>query len=252
MRTLSLAIVLLFADSVAAMSQSAQEVFQQANEAYRAGKFADAIASYESILNQGLASAELYYNLGNAYYRSNATSKAILSYERALRLQPGDGDIRTNLALTNLRVADHIEPVPELFVYQWTRAAASWMSVRSATMLVVFGWALLFCSLATMFVVIRVEVIRWLRWSALAGGVCLIAFGLVLGAQMWVRSAGEYAIVTGPVVTAKSSPDDQSVDAFVIHEGLKVRVSDQLSDWSKIILADGKVGWIKSSQCEQI
>jgi len=54
------------------------------------------------------------------------------------------------------------------------------------------------------------------------------------------------------VVTAKTSPDIQSLDAFVIHEGLKVRLSDSVAGWVKILLADGKIGWVRAEDCERI
>ncbi|TSA20631.1 hypothetical protein D4R75_07265, partial [bacterium] len=60
------------------------------------------------------------------------------------------------------------------------------------------------------------------------------------------------AIVTASVSTVKTSPDAQSLDAFVIHEGLKVTLSDSVGEWVKIVLADGKVGWIRSQDCERI
>jgi uncharacterized protein YgiM (DUF1202 family) len=42
------------------------------------------------------------------------------------------------------------------------------------------------------------------------------------------------------------------VDAFVIHEGAKVKLTDLVGDWVKITLVDGKVGWIPADQCERI
>jgi tRNA modification GTPase len=42
------------------------------------------------------------------------------------------------------------------------------------------------------------------------------------------------------------------VQGRVIHEGLKVKLSDAVGDWVKIVLADGKVGWIRSQECERI
>ncbi len=68
-----------------------------ANTAYVNGDYAGAIAIYESILDRGLASARLYYNLGNAYFKEDRTGKAILFYRRALRLRPGNEDVRHNL-----------------------------------------------------------------------------------------------------------------------------------------------------------
>jgi len=54
------------------------------------------------------------------------------------------------------------------------------------------------------------------------------------------------------VVTAKTSPDAQSLDAFVAHEGLKVKLSDAVGEWMKIVLPDGKVGWIRAQDCKRI
>ena len=59
-------------------------------------------------------------------------------------------------------------------------------------------------------------------------------------------------IIVEQVVTVKSSPEPNSTDAFVIHEGLKVNLEDKLDTWVKIRLADGKVGWIENNLVKQI
>ena len=59
-------------------------------------------------------------------------------------------------------------------------------------------------------------------------------------------------VIVDQVVTVKSSPDPQSTDSFIIHEGLKVNLEDNLDNWVKIRLADGKVGWIKNSFVKRI
>lgn len=50
----------------------------------------------------------------------------------------------------------------------------------------------------------------------------------------------------------KSSPDEKGTDVFVLHRGVKVEITDELSDWVKIRLADGKVGWMKKEMMEVI
>ena len=57
----------------------------------------------------------------------------------------------------------------------------------------------------------------------------------------------KYGIVVDPVVVTKFSPDQNSKDAFIVHEGLKVKAEDNLSNWIKIKLIDGKVGWLKKN-----
>lgn len=51
-------------------------------------------------------------------------------------------------------------------------------------------------------------------------------------------------------VIVKSSPDYSSKDSFQIHEGLKVRIEDNVDDWVKIRLDDGKIGWITEKVSE--
>lgn len=61
----------------------------------------ESIAAYEKLLQGGVESAALYYNLGNAYYRTGKIAASILNYERALKLDPNNKDAKYNLELVN-------------------------------------------------------------------------------------------------------------------------------------------------------
>ena len=50
-----------------------------------------------------------------------------------------------------------------------------------------------------------------------------------------------------PTVMVKSSPNESSVDLFVLHEGTKVEVMEESESWLKIKIANGSVGWMPSS-----
>jgi SH3-like domain-containing protein len=54
------------------------------------------------------------------------------------------------------------------------------------------------------------------------------------------------AIVFEATLAVKSSPEDSGIDLFVIHEGLKVEVIDELTGWREIKIANGSKGWVKS------
>ncbi len=73
--------------------------FQDAASAYSKGNYEQAIKGFESLTLEGGVSAPLLYNLGNSYAQTGQIGKAILNYERALRLTPGDSDVRGNLEL---------------------------------------------------------------------------------------------------------------------------------------------------------
>ena len=235
-----------------ASAQTAIDEFERGNMLYRDGKFDQAASSYESILRQGLASAPLYFNLGNSYYRMGRLAPAILAYERALRLQPNDPDISHNLNLLTYKTVDRIEPLPELFFVQWLRSISVLIPLHTTTWLFSSCWFALFGGFALLYLFNAAPVLRFLRGLIILSGIALLPLALLLATQAADSQNRTDAIVMASVVTAKTSPDNQSVDAFVVHEGLKVRLGDSVGEWMKIILPDGKVGWIRSGDCERI
>jgi SH3-like domain-containing protein len=60
------------------------------------------------------------------------------------------------------------------------------------------------------------------------------------------------AIVFKPSVTVKASPDEESVNLFVIHEGTKVYILDKLGNWYEVRIDNGSVGWIPQETVEVI
>lgn len=237
---------------VVLLSQPADESFERGNALFREGNFAEAAAAYETILAQGVASAEVYFNLGNAYYRTGEIGRAILNYERAAGLSPGDPDIEHNLELANLRTLDRLERVPEIFLISWLRALASLLPFSVLVIIVALSWIVFFLALAVMNLAVGITVGSWMRWTVLGAIVLLVLFGSLVLVQVLERSGHDEAIVLAKVVTAKASPDSESADAFVIHEGLKMKLGDQVGEWVKITLSDGKVGWIRSGEFERI
>ena len=61
------------------------------------------------------------------------------------------------------------------------------------------------------------------------------------------------AIVLDDEVSVQSAPsDDLALQVFTIHEGTKARIDQQSGDWAEIVLADGKVGWVRVELLEII
>lgn len=87
--------------------------FEDGNTAYDEGNYEQAMTFYNSIVEAGMESADLYYNMGNTYYKMKDYPHAILYYEKALKLNPGDEDTRVNLEIANLAVVDKINPIPQ-------------------------------------------------------------------------------------------------------------------------------------------
>ena len=226
--------------------------FAKANELYLEGSYEEAIMIYEEIVLSGYHSAELYYNLGNAYYRSNKITPAILNYARARLLSPGDEDISFNLELARMHVRDRIEELPDFFLNRWWKdardfmSADAWASVTAAT----FIFSLLFLSVFLMSasVVIK-KIFFWL--AVIVFFLSVMSFSLGLDQRNHIRNHNS-AIVFSPAVSVKSSPDINSTDLFVIHEGTKVWVEDSIGNWRAVRLSDGNKGWLQQDAIEMI
>lgn len=224
----------------------------EADSAYAAGRYQEAIKEYESLLKQGV-SADLYYNLGNAYYRSEDITRAVLNYERAFLLSPGDKDIRHNLQMARSRTIDKITPETEFFFVTWLRALVNVMSVDA--------WAK--TALATLALAIMLALVYlfanvvWLRKLGFFGGllllICFLLSNVFASLQKQELMQRRGAIVIDAAVNIKSTPSDNGTDLFILHEGTRVDIIDnQMQKWKQVRVADGKEGWVEAKQIEMI
>ena len=70
---------------------------------------------------------------------------------------------------------------------------------------------------------------------------------------MKAYSRADSAVVMKPAAPVKSSPSElSSKNLFVLHEGTEVKLLDTVGEWYNISLADGRQGWIISSDIEII
>ena len=244
-------IAFLFA-AATAFCQSPMELAGQGDDSYRMGEYQAAIESYEAVLAAGQTSAELYYNLGNAYYREGQMAKAILNYERALHLKPNMSDAKENLALANSHITDRITVLPQLFIGRWIDALCTTVTPHAWRVI----WLLLFAVLGIAVVLLRLGHNAAVRKAGLTGiivsAVLLIVATLLLIGSTKRFNAHDEAIIMEQTITVKSSPEQQSVDKMLLHEGTKVDVLEELSGWYKIRIADGTTGWCQSESIERI
>ena len=246
-----LTLALLLAPIVQATTTQESEALQ-ADALYRSAHYAEAAQGYEGVLAEGFCSAELYYNLGNSYYRLGQMGRAILNYERALRLSPSMGDARENLDLANSKTTDRIAVLPKLFIVRWYDALCTRVTPATWQIIVLILLALTGAAVALLCLSRRLGVRKGAFISLLSLAVLLILAVLLLIVSTSHFNARRAAIVMQPSVTVKSSPEMQSVDKMILHEGTKVTIVDHLSGWYKITLADGTTGWCQTHTVERI
>ncbi|TDI24934.1 MAG: tetratricopeptide repeat protein [Acidobacteria bacterium] len=227
--------------------------FDEGNQRYQEGDFDGALERYAQILDAGLESGELYYNLGNTYFKLGELGPAILYYERARRLMPGDGDLLANLDLARSLTADAIVPLPGFWLF---RAVGWWVGLVPRPALV---WLVALAYLAAMTAVILVilrpatVLAAWGKRVAIAGTAVTLVFGLNLAVRELGIGAAEEAVIMAAETEVQSAPsDDSALQIFAVHEGTKVRIDRRSDAWIEIVLEDGKVGWIRADQLEPI
>ena len=93
--------------------ESPDNLFIQGNAEYQKRDFASAERYYRSILDSGVESGAVYYNLGNTCFKQKKLGEAIYYWEKALQKLPGDADVRENLDLVSLLIVDRIETPPD-------------------------------------------------------------------------------------------------------------------------------------------
>ena len=250
-KPLFLSMLFVFTFSFSAFAKTPEEQMKTGNEAYRLNHFKDACSEYESLVKEGYVSGELFYNLGNTYYRMNKSAKAILYYEKAKLLLPHDEALENNLKMANLSVTDKIETLPELAIVSFFKSIISFHTSS--------GWAwisiiLLWLALAgaALYLFTKSLALRKTGFysSIILLFICIVCF--VFSRYRHEMEDQKFAIIFAEVSYIKTSPEENGKDAFYLHSGMKVEVKETLGDWINIRLSDGKTGWMKKDEVENI
>lgn len=228
------------------------EAFEAGNEHYHKENYAQAIAEYQKVLKSGQQSSDLHFNLANAYYKLNKVGPAIFHYEKAIMLCPHDRDYKTNLAFAQKMMIDEVRPDRRVGLEKAIAGFTGALSYNGWAVAAVLCSVLLFAGFAAYYFSRRAFYKRLFFVSML-----IFAFGIAvtLGSAYAARSIYQTekpAIVFAAVASVKSEPKANSADAFVLHEGTKVFILEELGNWSKIMLADGTDGWMEKSTFKQL
>lgn len=222
-------------------------LFDSATKAYNEGNYLEAIDNYHEILKSGQHSAEVYFNLGNSYYKANKIGPSIYYYEKALLLDPNDAEIVSNLSFAQNMTIDSIEPMPQTSISRMVASVKNILTFDQwAYTAVIFMF--LFVLLYLAFYFFRFADKK--RIAFIASMTCLFAtaisilFGVI---QYQDFTQTQPAIIFASETSVKEEPNNRSNTIFNLHEGSKVFVEEELNDWNKIRLADGKNGWIPAT-----
>ncbi len=219
--------------------------------------YREALAGIEALIRDGVHNGHLYYNAANAQVRLGELGGAVANYRRALRLLPGDKDVRRNLAFARGLCEVRITPsaagaVAESLLF-WHYETSSRARTTAALAAYVLFWSLL--------VIKRLARRRLplLTASAAIAGLIALAVGCSVA---WDTMAAAYH--SQGVVTVHQTPLRKGNGAGYerqlerpLPEGVEFRIIERRPDteanpWYHVELRDGTDGWLRADRTEVI
>lgn len=209
--------------------------FDEANRVYVQGDAARAAALYRALVDEGLSSGAVLYNLGNAEAKAGRRGEAIAAYRQALRFRPDDPYLRANLESALGRpLGEERTLVDHLFFWQ------RWVSVPGRWRLLAAGATLAFA------LGVAARLRRRLApaaWAAL-GVTVVLAASAALG---WIETeATRHGVVTADEVIARKGDAETFPPAFTepLGEGTEFTVVELRTDWVLIRLPASLEAWL--------
>ena len=236
---------------VSALSaQTRLEAFEQANTLYQESNYDSAIVVYNRIIDDGVESAPLFFNLGNAYFKNGDLGHSILFYMRALRLEPGDDDIRANLEFARSFTRVQMEgvalnPVNSLMaeiVAPYRLNTLAWVSSAFFIILVLllalrFGYGY--------------------RSSLMRTGIVLSLILLVVCSMITTFKYRHDYLTRRAVLVAEECPvfggPSEEMDVELQGApGLTVEILDESGDWYNVLFENSRRGWIRKDLVAEV
>ena len=227
-------------------SEQVDSVFNNSNELYISGEYQKALNGYLSILDKQINNQLLYYNIANSYYKLNQLGYARVYYEKTKLYDPGDLDVNHNLKIINSKLIDDIQVVPEFFLIKVFKQYCNWLSLNQ--------WVWVFFVLLYLVLVLCLFFIFSTSFyfkNILLRLLFIFIPLFVLSSTALIYSnkifnSTNYGVLVSPNEYVKIAPSKESDDYFIIHNGIKFKIIDSLGVWTRILLTDGKDGWIQN------
>jgi len=238
----------LFAIADAKEPYALQKFFFEGNGYYENGKYADAAAAYEKIIDDGYANGAVCYNLAGAYFKAGDLGRAILNYERAKYFMPRGADLTQNYRFARRKMKRTVSPRKEMWLWKPVRIYSSFFTVRELMWIASGMYFLILIVIAAGVIFPKMRRHRLIPIIALIAGILFTSFCVVVKAKE-ISSA---AVVMVSETSAFFGPFDSATKFFTLYEGMPVEVLKSKDDWLKVRRRDGKSGWIKEDKVQLV
>lgn len=246
-----LAFLLLVLPCTLALRGAAQTApaFDAANKLYEQGRYPEAAQAYEKIIQSGVRSGTLYFNLGNAWYKAGQPGRAIAAWRLGENITPRDPSLRFNLQFARRKVSG-ADTTP---LATWDEALQS-LSLNEWT-LIATGMLWLWCLLLALRE-LRPALRPALRgYTATAGAAaCVLAATLAAAAHRQLHQT--FAVISVPEAIVRSGPLEEAKVLHHLRDGVELTVVDRKDvsvggrdqTWLQVRSHSGLQGWLRNDQ----
>jgi len=228
-------------------AQTSSQLYSGANRDFENGKFEEAESRYRKLVAEGLASEDLYYNLGSTLYRLDRPGEAVLWYRRALVLDPGLSESRQSLTFIQNKTG-FLEFAESDFA-KFIRAVSS----SSWNWIFWIAFWIFIIALTTAILIPQARRFRPLLYtlSTFALVFTFLAFQAHRFRQRHL-AIENFATVIASDASAQTSPVIDSEAVIELPPGSEVRITRKSGPWIYADVPGDLRGWIRSEDVEQV
>ncbi|HKX13036.1 MAG TPA: hypothetical protein VJP40_07780 [bacterium] len=235
--------------SMPAFAITPKELTDQAQAAYQAGQYAEAIRHWNELSQIGFVNGDIYYNIASAYWRLGQAGQARRYFLAAKEWSPRDPALRENLTFIEAKVepsrpsADGPRALlGKIPFYRFSLNAPESLWLCAVVSLAFFG-------LLAMFRLRRKPLFLILAAAALPL--------LFLGSFQYLARTGlpfarSEAVVVAPSLALREQPLAESPVREELREGRLVRLKKVQGDFALVKSPSGKEGWAERVQIGEI
>ena len=218
-----------------------QSIWQAACDLYDQGQYSKAIENYNNLLNRGLESPELYYNLGNSYYKSKMLGMAVWAYRQSLLIDPEFKPSLTNLQYARDANIDQIQSVNRGFISDIWSFSTRLLSMNEYLLLFTISWMAIGLMIAAIF--IRKPYSNWTYYLLIVSAVIAI-FSATASIDQIFKVKSRWGVMIRDSAEIREGPGFDFEKVEVIHDGLELKLISEREGNFLIELGNGLRGWV--------
>lgn len=252
MKKIILYIVFCWTSLSFGFQEKAIQNFEKANEAYNNAKYEQSASLYQSIVDDGYVSVEVYYNLGNAYLKQNKLAEAIYAYEKALSLKPNADFVKENLEYAKTMTIDQFAKVEVSDFQKMINQVNHLLTTDQWAYLVVIFLFLMVLSFLIYLFKTQPKLKR-IGFSMFSVFLILAVISLWQAYRLSQQTKQEdFAILFDEEIEVYAEPNPRSEAILSLHEGTKIQLLTKFNDYQEIKLPDGTKVWMRNANYQTI